>query len=149
MLSKLYVFAGVAVVAFGAGAYTAHQFSKADKVKQLEAALKIQKANYDARDAAFVEQQNRDASLSLKNSILARELDTANDALSHAIKNPKIKFIIREVPTDAQPCPDNRRGAAYRVCLNAAASGDTTVIAACAAGGVDAGVPGEPVSTHF
>ena len=147
MSIKLAILGGTALASFVAGAFIAHQFSEADKVKELQAALQLQTEKYEARDAKFAADAKRDKDLSLRNAILAQELESANDALSQAIRNPKIKFVTREVPTDAKPCPDTRRNAQYVVCVNAAYSGDPAAIAACAAGGSDAAVLSEHVPT--
>lgn len=139
----------LAIASFSAGAYTAHQFSKADKVAVLEKQIKTQKANYDARDAIFEAQQKRDVTLAAENADLRDKLTAKEMALIAAIHNPMIKLITREAKTDANPCPDARRNNQYLLCYNAALSGSTEDIAACEASGGHAKLSSEFVPSAF
>lgn len=140
LLGNPWALVALFVVGFGAGAYTAHQFSKAGQVSELEAQLRAQKANYDTRIDEYNAKQSKFAALDQVNATLSAQLKDTESRLSAAVKNPTVKFITREATTDAKPCPDTRRAPAFRVCYNAAVLGTAEATAECEAAGGYAGV---------
>ncbi len=145
LLGNPWTLVAIAVVSFGAGAYTAHQFSKANELAALQKKFDAQKAVYAERDIKFAEQARLDAQLDSRNAVLRDTNAELEQKLKEAIAHRP--FTIREAPTDAIPCPPITRGPDYRLCYNAAVSGDAAALAACQAGSGHESVPGESVRT--
>jgi hypothetical protein len=132
----LIVAAVTGVVSFAAGWSANGWRHDAAEKAAIAAAIDRTKAEYTTRDGAFAADQARDAATTAENAKLKQEILQQAVALQDAVRGLELVRTTTKVihdETGSHACPDIRRGTAYRVCINAALSGDAEALAACEA----------------
>lgn len=106
-------------------------------------ALELEREAYATRDREHQEQIARDA-LILQEALEERDRLQAELARlqSATVALPLTRTETKVIHADCS-CPDTRIAPSFRVCFNAAATGDAEAIAACEAQRVPAGVPSQ------
>jgi len=143
---SLKITAIVAVAAFVAGTAGAWRVTswahQAGQTKALKAAYKRHEQQLADRDAAHTEDMWRTQGI-VDSTLVAA---AADQALVEQLREQLAGVALvesQEVPSVEGKCTEYRRGARYRVCFNAALSGDAEAIAACGTDRVPASLPGQ------
>jgi len=100
----------------------------------IEAAIAKSEAAYKQRDASFAEVLARDQASTAQNAQLKQQIIDQALALQAATRGLQLlETKGTEHDQSADVCTDSRRGTTYRLCFNAAVSGDAASVAACEA----------------
>lgn len=132
----LVAIAAAAVVSFSAGWWINGWRRDAAERAAISAAIERTTAAYASRDADHARLQQHDQQVTAENARLRQEIVLQAAALQDAVRGLELvkttTTVIRD-DTGTHNCPDTRRSAAYRLCFNAALSGDAEAAAACEA----------------
>lgn len=131
----LFVVAGVGVAGFIAGWLVNGWRHDASEKAAVEAAIAKTRMEYERRDTAFAEVQARDQLVTAENARLRQQLVSQAVALQDAVRGLSLVEVSKVARNEDHTCKcfDARRGTAYRVCFNAAISGEPDAVAACEA----------------
>jgi hypothetical protein len=131
----LFVVAGVAIANFAGGWIVNGWRHNAAERAAVEAAIAKTRSQYERRDADFRRAQEHDQVVTAENARLRQQLVAQAVALEDAVRGVPLVESSKVTRNEdgACECSDARRGTAYRVCTNAAISGTSEAVAACAA----------------
>jgi hypothetical protein len=131
----LFVAAAVAIANFAGGWIVNGWRHDASEKAAVEAAIAKTRTEYEHRDADFRRAQEHDQVVTAENARLRQQLVEQTVALQDAVRGVRLVQSSKVTRNEhaACECSDARRGTAYRVCINAALSGQAADVAACEA----------------
>ena len=140
---KLVVISIICIALFAGGWMVRGWKEEAAQAAAIEKTLELERKAREERDREHREQAAKDAQL-LRETVAERDRLQAELVRLQAatVALPLTRTETKVIHADCS-CPDSRLAPSFRVCFNAAATGDPEAVAACEAERVSAGLQGQ------